>query len=188
MNYIFPPSGHLKGNVFQVPPRVFSTRSSQGHYPSGNNKGILCHLTLSWPGFQNYIDGLGRADLPYLIVTEPFWKLIIFLAEIQCFRFGRADLPFPGQDRVNEHFSSDHLKSIFCQVTSSQTKGVFLKSPQGCFPSCHRRGIFTHVYQMHFLSDHFKRKFAKVTLWACFVQLTSLDYLSQVTSPAPLHL
>ena len=22
-------------------------------------------LTLSWPGFQNYIDGQGRADLPF---------------------------------------------------------------------------------------------------------------------------
>ena len=30
-----------------------------------------------------------------------FEKFNIFLVEIQCFRFGRADLPFPGQDRVN---------------------------------------------------------------------------------------
>ena len=29
-----------------------------------------------------------------------FEKLIIFLTEIQCFKFGRADLPFPGQDMV----------------------------------------------------------------------------------------
>ena len=31
-----------------------------------------------------------------------FEKIIIFLAEIQYFRFGRADLPVPGQDRVKE--------------------------------------------------------------------------------------
>ena len=30
-----------------------------------------------------------------------FKKIIIFLSEIKCFRVGRADLPFPGQDRVN---------------------------------------------------------------------------------------
>ena len=30
-----------------------------------------------------------------------FEKFIIFLALVQFFRFGRADLPFPGQDRVN---------------------------------------------------------------------------------------
>ena len=32
---------------------------------------------------------------------SPFDKSIKFLVEIQCFRFGRADLSFPGQDRVN---------------------------------------------------------------------------------------
>ena len=34
------------------------------------------------------------------IVTEPFWKIYYISWRNSIFRFGRADLPFPGQDRV----------------------------------------------------------------------------------------
>ena len=47
------------------------------------------------------------------IVTEPFDKLVIFLAKIQCFRFGKADLPFPGQNRVKAYMKRTPSVLVF---------------------------------------------------------------------------
>ena len=46
-----------------------------------------------------------------------FEKCIIFLAEIPCFRFGRADLPFSCQDRVKIQCSIvQYILILFCLV------------------------------------------------------------------------
>ena len=39
--------------------------NEENSYRNDEKNEIIIRLTLYWPGFQNYTDGQGRADLPY---------------------------------------------------------------------------------------------------------------------------
>ena len=55
------------------------------------------------PGYLAGIDNMYRIfGKIYELSKSRFVILIVFPAKIQCFRFGRADMPLPGQDRVKQ--------------------------------------------------------------------------------------
>ena len=55
-----------------------------------------------------FLESLGN----FMNCHRHFEKFIIFLPKILCFRFCRADLPFPGQDRVTLETFKEEEKFI----------------------------------------------------------------------------